>query len=133
MEIKPVNTDKAPAPIGPYSQAVRAGNFLFLSGQIAIDPQSGDLVLDDFVAQSRRVLENTKAVLEAAGSGVDRVVKVTVFLKDLSRFGEFNAVYAEYFDQVKPARSCVEVSSLPKGVDVEIDVVAISGEQGSWS
>lgn len=125
MQKEIVQTDNAPRPIGPYSQAIRAGNFLFLSGQIAIDPKTGEVIKEPFAGQCKRVIDNVKAVLEAAGSGLKQVVKVTVFLRDLKKFEEFNKIYGEYFGESKPARSCVEVSALPKGVDVEIEALAI--------
>lgn len=127
MERKVVQTDKAPQPIGPYSQAIQAGNFLYTSGQIAIDPRTGELVTSSFGDQARLVLENVQGVLEAAESSLSQVVKVTIFLKDLSKFDEFNKVYAGFFQEAKPARSCVEVSRLPKDVDVEVEVVAMVG------
>lgn len=119
-----VQTDKAPAPVGPYSQAIKQGNTLYLSGQIPLDPHTGDLVMDSFAAQCHQVLKNLSAVLEAGGSGLGNVLKVSIFLTDLSKFNEFNEIYAQYFSTVKPARSCVEASALPKGVDIEIEAVA---------
>jgi 2-iminobutanoate/2-iminopropanoate deaminase len=113
-----------PTPLGPYSPGVVAGGFLFVSGQIPLDPASGQLVLDTFEAQARRTLENLKAVVEAAGGTLNDIVKVTIFLTDLARFEELNAVYAEYFDESKPARATVQVSALPKGVSVEMDCIA---------
>lgn len=120
-----ISTDKAPAAIGPYSQAIKAGNFVFTSGQIPINPQTGELVKGDIKEQARQVLENLKAVLEAAGSGLDKVVKTTVFINDMGKFADVNEVYASYFTGDFPARSCVEVSRLPKDVAVEIEAVAI--------
>ncbi len=125
MSIDRISTDAAPAAIGPYSQAVVANGFVFASGQIAIDPSTGDLVLDDVQSQTRRVLENLKAVLEAAGSCMDKVVKATVFLTDINDYGAVNEVYAEYFGDAKPARAAVAVAALPRGVGVEIEVVAV--------
>ena len=124
MQKEIIFTENAPKPIGPYSQAVKAGNLVFLSGQIAIDPKSGKIV-EGFEAQARLVLENVKAVLEAAGSSIDKVIKANIYLVDLGKFGEFNSIYAEYFGESKPARACVEVSRLPKEVEVEMEVVAI--------
>jgi 2-iminobutanoate/2-iminopropanoate deaminase len=118
------STEKAPAAIGPYSQAVSAGGWLYLSGQIPIDPASGDLVTGSVAEQSRRVLDNLKAVVEAAGGGLADVVKVTVYLTDLGTFGEMNEVYAAFFSENPPARACVEVARLPKDVSVEMDAVA---------
>jgi len=121
-----IETPAAPKPIGPYSQAVRAGGFVFLSGQIALDPDTGSLTDGDTGAQTRRVLLNMKAVLEAAGSGLPKVVKTTIFLTDLNDFGDVNRIYGEFFGEVKPARSTVQVSRLPKEVRVEIDAIALA-------
>jgi 2-iminobutanoate/2-iminopropanoate deaminase len=116
----------APKAIGPYSQAVKAGNMLFLSGQIALDPATGNLIEGDFPAQTRRVLENLKAVLHEAGADFRNVVKATVYLADLANFQTLNAIYAEYFGDHKPARSTVGVAALPRGAAVEIDLTAIT-------
>ncbi len=121
--MKVIHTDKAPAAIGPYSQAIAAGGLLYTSGQIPLDPVSGAVVGDEIKAQTAQAVANLKAVLEEAGTDLSHVVKTTCFLKDLGDFAVFNAVYAEYFTG-KPARSCVEVSALPKGVLVEIEAVA---------
>jgi 2-iminobutanoate/2-iminopropanoate deaminase len=118
-------SDKAPKAVGPYSQAVRAGNLVFLSGQIPLDPASGQLVEGSIHLQTERVLENMKAVLEAAGLTFENVVKTTVFLKNLSDFVHMNEVYAKYFPVNPPARSTVEVARLPKDVSVEIDCIAL--------
>lgn len=120
---KKVNTDKAPAAIGPYSQALIAGGMVYTSGQIAINPSSGQVEAQDIAAQTRQVCENLAAVLEAAGSSLEKAVKTTCYLSDMAYFAEFNAVYAEYFTG-KPARSCVAAKALPKGVMVEVDVIA---------
>jgi len=120
-----VFTEKAPRPIGPYSQAVVAGGFIFGSGQIPIDPATGEIVEGDIEVQTRRVLENIKAILEAAGSSLEKVVFVTVFLSDLSDYPRFNEVYAEYFGESPPARTTVEVSRLPKGVKLEVNFIAL--------
>ena len=117
-----VHTDRAPAAIGPYSQAIRLGGLVFTSGQIPVDPAAG-AVPEGIEAQARQACENVAAVLQAAGSGLERVVKTTCFLADMGDFGAFNAVYEEYFTQ-KPARSCVAVRELPKGVLCEIEAVA---------
>ena len=119
-----VNTSKAPAPVGPYSQAVRCGNMLFVSGQIPLDPDNGELVLDSFANQCHRVLLNLKIILEAGGSNLNSVLKVTIYMKNLTQFNELNEIYSEYFDASKHARACVEVSALPKGVSVEMDAIA---------
>jgi len=121
-----VTTEKAPRAIGPYEQAIKINGFLFTSGQIAIDPTTGKLLEGDISAQTRRVLENLKAVLEAGGSSLDQVVKATVYLTDLSTFSKMNETYAEYLGHAKPARSTVGVASLPLGASVEIDLVAVS-------
>ncbi len=119
-----VNTSKAPAPVGPYSQAIRCGNMLFVSGQIPLDPESGELVLNSFAEQCHRVLLNLKIILEAGGSALGNVLKVTIYMQNIAQFNELNEIYSEYFDASKPARACVEVSALPKGVAVEMDAIA---------
>jgi 2-iminobutanoate/2-iminopropanoate deaminase len=119
-----VQTDQAPAAIGPYSQAVKAGPLVFASGQIALDPATGNMVQGGVEAQTRRVLDNLAAVLSAAGTDWDHVVKTTIFLSDLNDFQTVNAIYAERFPGVAPARATVEVSKLPKGALVEIDAIA---------
>lgn len=124
--LKPIATTSAPKAIGPYSQAVRAGNMLYLSGQIALEPASGNLVEGDFSTQARRVFENLKAVLHEAGTDFGRVVKATVYLSDLANFQTLNSIYAEYFGDHKPARSTVGVAQLPRGAAVEIDLIAIT-------
>lgn len=124
MSREVVSTEKAPKAIGPYEQAIKSNGLLFTSGQIALDPATGTLIEGDVAAQTRRVLENLKAVLEAGGSSLDRVVKATVYLTDLGSFAQMNEVYAEYLGHVKPARSTVGVASLPRGASVEIDLVA---------
>jgi 2-iminobutanoate/2-iminopropanoate deaminase len=122
-----VSTPNAPAAIGPYSQGVTAGGLLFTAGQIPLDPASGQLVEGDIRVQTRRVLENLKAILEAGGSSLSAVVKTTVFLKDMGEFAAMNEVYAAYFTQQPPARSTVEVARLPRDVRVEIEAVALLG------
>lgn len=117
-----VTTDKAPGAIGPYSQAVKTGNLLFTSGQIAINPASGNVEADTIEGQTKQVCENIKAIVEAAGASMDKVVKTVCFLADIADFGAFNDVYAEYFTS-KPARSCVAVKDLPKGVLCEVETV----------
>ncbi|MBM3330824.1 RidA family protein [candidate division WOR-3 bacterium] len=117
-------TDKAPKPIGPYSQAVRFGNLVLTSGQIPIDPASGDLVSGDIAKETELVFANLAAVLAAAGTSLERAVKTTVFLTDMNQFGKVNEVYARHFREPFPARSTIQVAALPKGVSVEIDVVA---------
>ena len=126
---KTVATDDAPKAIGPYSQAVIHDGTIYLSGQIPLDPVTGQVVEGDVAAQTERVLDNIKAVLAACGSSLDLVVKTTVFLKDLGAFSKFNEVYARYFPENPPARSTVEVARLPRDVQVEIDAIAING---SW-
>jgi 2-iminobutanoate/2-iminopropanoate deaminase len=123
-ERKAILTDKAPKPIGPYSQAVRYGNLVFTSGQIPIDPVTGELVTGDIVRETEQVFTNLAAVLAAAGTDLGRAVRTTVFLTDMGQFGKVNEVYARHFREPFPARSTVQVAALPKGVSVEIDVVA---------
>ena len=124
--MKKIETKCAPAAIGPYSQAVVTGDFVYTSGQIPIDPQSGNIEANDVREQAKQAIHNIGAILEAAGSSYENVVKTTCFLKNMSDFAAFNEVYAEYFTG-KPARSCVEVSALPKGALVEIEAVAKLG------
>jgi 2-iminobutanoate/2-iminopropanoate deaminase len=119
-----VITDRGPKPIGPYSQAIKANGFVYLSGQVALDPQSGELVGSDIRQQTERVLENIKGILEASGSNLHHVIKTTVFLKDMNDFSAMNEVYARYFTAAPPARSTVQVSRLPKDSLVEIEVIA---------
>ncbi len=121
-----IETGRAPAPIGPYSQAIRAGGFVFLSGQIPLDPATGAIVTGDISAQTRQVLKNLSAVLEAAGSSLAKVVKTSVFLKNLDDFASFNSVYAEFLGEARPARSTVQAARLPREVLVEIDVIALA-------
>ena len=120
-----IATNEAPHAIGPYSQAVRSGNLLFLSGQIPLDPKSGNLIEGDFSAQSRRVFDNLRAVLKAAGADFRNVTRATVYLTDLNNFQTLNAIYGEYFGSHKPARSTVGVAQLPRGAAVEIDLIAV--------
>lgn len=123
MEV--ISTDKAPQAVGPYSQAISANGFVFVSGQIAIDPATGQLNQGSTAEQTRQVLMNVSAVLESAGSSLDKVVKATVFIKNMNDFQAMNEVYAEFFAKTKPARACVEVARLPKDVLVEIDAIAL--------
>jgi 2-iminobutanoate/2-iminopropanoate deaminase len=120
-----ISTKDAPQAIGPYSQAIKANGFVFTSGQIAIDPSTQQVVAGDVAAQTDRVLRNLSEILEAAGSGLGKVLRSTVFLKDMNDFAAMNQVYAKYFSSAPPARSTVEVARLPKDVLVEIDVVAL--------
>ena len=119
-----IRTEKAPAAVGPYSQAVRVASFVFTAGQIGIDPATGTLV-DGLVAQTRQVMTNLQAVLEAAGTGLEHVVKTTIYLTDMKEFRTVNAIYGEYFQENPPARSTVEVAGLPLGALVEIEAVAV--------
>jgi len=125
MEKKIVFTEKAPKPIGPYSQAIIAGNLIFTAGQIPIDPATNQVVQGDIKEQTRRVLENLRAILESVGATFDDVVKVTIYMKDLNEFSAMNEVYSEYFKNSPPARTTVEVSRLPRDVRIEIDLIAI--------
>jgi 2-iminobutanoate/2-iminopropanoate deaminase len=120
-----INTNNAPAPIGPYSQATLAGGFLFVSGQIPIDPLSGELISSNIKAEATQVMENVKAILAEAGLGFDNIVKTSIFLTDLQNFVQVNEVYGTYFTADFPARETIQVSALPKGVNVEISVIAI--------
>lgn len=125
MSRSPVSTDRAPAAIGPYSQAVRAGDTVFLSGQIPLDPDSGELVAGGIQAQARRAFANLQAVCEAAGGSLDQVARVGLYLTDLGEFAEVNAVMAEVFSEPYPARSTIEVSALPRGAAFEVDAVMV--------
>ncbi|MEO0026572.1 MAG: RidA family protein [candidate division WOR-3 bacterium] len=120
-----ISSEKAPKPVGPYSPAVIAGEFVWTSGQLGIDPTTGELVPGGIEAETEQVLKNLAAVLEAAGSGLDRVVKTLIFITDMNQFARVNAVYARYFQEPYPARSTVQVSALPKGAMVEIEAVAL--------
>ncbi len=121
-----IQTDRAPQAIGPYSQAIKANGFIFASGQIPLDPATMRIVEGGIEEQTGRVLDNLKAVLEAAGSSLDRVVKTTVYLADMNEFATMNEIYARYFGATKPARATVQVARLPRDVKVEIDVVALA-------
>ena len=119
-----INTDNAPQPVGTYSQAVKVGNLLFVSGQLPISPDSGELVTGNFKARARQVLNNLKNIIEAAGTNMDKVVKTNVFLTDLSNFTDVNEVYEEFFSSEPPARAAVQVSKLPLNTDIEIECIA---------
>jgi 2-iminobutanoate/2-iminopropanoate deaminase len=121
-----IQTDRAPQAIGPYSQAIKANGFIFASGQIPLDPATMQIIEGGVQEQTEQVLENLKAVLEAAGTSLDRVVKTTVYLADMNEFAAMNEIYARYFGATKPARATVQVARLPRDVRVEIDVIAIS-------
>jgi len=125
MPRDPISTNKAPAAIGPYSQAVRSGDTVYLSGQVALDPASGLLIEGDVQAQARRAFDNLRAVCEAAGGSMDDVVRVGLYLTDLDQFATVNAVMGEYFDAPYPARSTIEVSALPRGAQFEVDAVMV--------
>jgi 2-iminobutanoate/2-iminopropanoate deaminase len=125
-----ISTDKAPRAIGPYSQAVRVGGFVFASGQIPIDPATGEFVAGGVAEQTDQVLRNISAVLEAAGAGLDRVVKTTVFLADMNDFTAMNEVYGRFFSEQPPARATVQAARLPRDARVEIDAIALIGESG---
>ena len=126
MEKLIINTNNAPAALGPYSQAVKVGNLLYTSGQLAINVVTGELINDDIKKATRQSLDNVKAILEEAGTSMDKVVKTLVFLKDISDFDLMNEVYSQYFSINPPARSCVQVAKLPKDALVEIEVIAIA-------
>jgi len=123
--LRTIRTDRAPGAIGPYSQAIVAGNLVFTAGQIPLDPATGELVQGDVAAQTERVIENLRAILEAAGSSLTKVVKTTVFLADMDDFAAMNEVYARYFGDHRPARSTVQAARLPRDVRVEIEAVAV--------
>ncbi len=129
MDSNHITTDKAPAAIGPYSQAVKAGNFLFISGQIPLDPASGQLITGDIKEQTRRVLENIKGIVSAVNGTMERIIKTTVYLKNMDDFPQMNETYAKYFQNNLPARACVEVSRLPRDVDVEIEAIVNIDEE----
>ena len=126
MDKKALFTDKAPRPIGPYSQAIKAGNFLFLAGQVPLDPATGELIEGDIATQTRRTMENIMAVLENAGLGPENVVKATVYLADMDDFPAMNEVYGTYFKETPPARAAIQVARLPKDAKVEIDMIALT-------
>lgn len=128
MKKEIVSTTKAPAAIGPYSQAIKMGNFIFTSGQIPYDPETNELVGKDIESQARQVLKNVSAVLEAAGVTLDNVVKTTVFMKNMDDFNTVNEIYGEFFTENPPARSAVEAARLPKDVLIEIEVIAVETE-----
>ena len=121
-----VSTPNAPKAIGPYSQAIKANGFVFVSGQVAFDPATGNLISGGIEQQTEQVMKNLSAILQAAGSGWDKVVKTSVFLKNMSEFGQMNDVYGKFFKSAPPARSTVEVARLPRDVSVEIDVIALA-------
>ena len=125
MKHQVIHTDNAPAAIGPYSQAIKAGNLLFVSGQVPFVPETMEIVEGDVQAQTRQSLTNVQNILKEAGADFSDVVKTTVFIKDMNEFAQINEVYAEFFGENKPARSCVEVARLPKDVKVEIEVIAV--------
>lgn len=131
MHKKEISTQRAPKAIGPYSQGVSIGRYLFLSGQIPIEPLSGEVSTGSIEAQTRQVLKNLQGVLEEAGATMRDVVKTTVYLKDLTAFAEMNAVYGEFFTAPYPARATVGVSALPKGAGVEIDAIAVIGDENA--
>ncbi|CAJ0763452.1 24290_t:CDS:2, partial [Entrophospora sp. SA101] len=123
--IKAVSTNKAPSAIGPYSQAIIANDFVFVSGQIPVVPETGNIISDDIKEQTDQVLKNLSNVLQASNSSLDRLVKTTVFIKDMNDFASVNEIYSKFFTDHKPARACVEVSRLPKDVKVEIEGIAL--------
>jgi len=125
MKKKGIQTGKAPKAIGPYSQAIQAGNFLFLSGQIPLDPNTGELVKGDIGQQTKQVLENIKGLLASQSLGMEDVIKVTIFLRDIGNFNRVNEVYATYFSPPAPARSTVEVARLPRDAEIEIEAIAL--------
>ena len=120
-----INTNNAPAPIGPYNQAVATGNLIFVSGQIPMDPATGEIISSDIKAETKKVMENIEAILTEAGSDFDQIIKTSIFLTDMQSFAQVNEVYGSYFTANFPARETVQVSALPKGVNVEISVIAL--------
>lgn len=124
MAKKIINTENAPAPIGPYNQAVQAGSLLFISGQIALKPGSGELAMADIIEETHQVMQNLKAILTEAGTSFDNVVKTTIFLSDMALFGQVNEIYGKYFNGDFPARETIAVRGLPKNVNVEISMIA---------
>ncbi|MDB5025765.1 MAG: RidA family protein [Mucilaginibacter sp.] len=122
---KVINTGSAPAPIGPYSQAIAAGNFIFVSGQIALDPSTGEIISENIKAETKQVMENIRAVLSEAGVDFNNIVKTSIFLTDMQSFAQVNEVYGTYFTDQFPARETIQVAALPKNVNVEISVIAI--------
>jgi 2-iminobutanoate/2-iminopropanoate deaminase len=126
MKPEVIASEGAPKAVGAYAQAVRAQGFVFLSGQIPLDPSTGELITGDIAAQTRRVMDNLRAVLETAGTALDRVVKATIYLTDMNDFAVVNQTYAEYFPAAKPARATVAVAALPRGSKVEIDMIALA-------
>ena len=128
MAVDIIKTEKAPGAVGPYSQAIKAGDFLFASGQVALDPAKGKLVGGGVVDQAEQCMKNVGALLEAAGLSFDHVVKTTVYLTNIEYFGAVNEVYGKYFQKTLPARSCVAIANLPKGASVEVEVIAYCGK-----
>lgn len=128
MSMKVLATEKAPAAVGPYVQGMEAGGFIYVSGQLPIIPETKELIKGDIKAAAKQSLENCKAIIEAAGATLNDVVKVEIFLQNMSEFGDVNGVYGEYFSDHKPARACVEVAALPLGGDIEIQMIAYVGK-----
>ena len=126
MDKKALFTDKAPRPIGPYSQAIKAGNFLFIAGQVSLDPATNEFIEGDIAAQTRHAMDNIMEILDNAGLGSEHVVKATVYLADMDDFAAMNEVYGTYFKETPPARAAVEVARLPKDAKVEIDIIALT-------
>ena len=130
MEKKPVQTSEAPSAIGPYSQAIRIGDFLYTSGQIALDPDTMEMVNGEIEEQTERVLTSIEAILKADGLNMGHVIKTTVYLTDLAEFSRMNQVYEKFFEKTKPARACVQVAALPKGAKIEMDAIAAENLRG---
>ncbi|MFX1509297.1 MAG: RidA family protein [Promethearchaeota archaeon] len=124
-----VFTNKAPTPVGPYSQAIRAGDFLFVAGQVPVNPETGEFVTEDISAQTRQCMENIKAILTEAGVSIFDIVRTTIYLTNMADFGEVNEAYGNYFDLDPPARTTIGVAALPKGVAIEIDVIAYAPQK----
>lgn len=125
MKAMPISTNNAPGAAGPYSQGIKAGNLIFVSGQLPLDMKTGELIIDDIKKATKACIENVLAILEEGGATVENIAKVTIFITDMNDFSLVNEVYGEYFNEHKPARACIEVAGLPKGVNVEIEAIAV--------
>ncbi|NLW22218.1 MAG: RidA family protein [Tissierellia bacterium] len=125
MNIKAISTNKAPEAVGPYSQGIKAGNLIFVSGQLPVDMETGELIKDDIKKATRACIENILAILGEGGASLENIAKITIYITDMNDFSLVNEAYGEYFNEHKPARACIEVAGLPKGVDVEIEAIAV--------
>lgn len=125
MKAMPISTNNAPGAVGPYSQGIKAGNLIFVSGQLPLDMKTGKLIIDDIKKATKACIENVLAILEEGGAAIENIAKVTIFITDMNDFSLVNKVYGEYFNEHKPARACIEVAGLPKGVNIEIEAIAV--------